>query len=137
MQHDNQLANKRQPGGEVEKRQWHIARWRWHVKRIRGGSGAKTGAPQQPAGKQEVKWRGGVSGQGAAEHQEDKRRQRCSERHHNNQPANKRQKGGRRQRIKRWQCLESWWCLAMTRAAVTSVDTLAETSAAMAAGGVH
>ncbi len=44
MQHNNQPANKRQPGGKVEKRQWRIARWRRRIKRTRGGGGAKIGA---------------------------------------------------------------------------------------------
>ena len=66
--------------------------------RGRGGSGggATTGAMQQPTGKQEVNgrggvqeanWRGGVSGQVAAERQEDERRRRCNMvRCHGNQP---------------------------------------------------
>jgi hypothetical protein len=42
VQHDNQPANERQPGGEVDERQWHVTRLRWPIKRMRGGSGATT-----------------------------------------------------------------------------------------------
>jgi hypothetical protein len=54
MQHDNQSANKRQPGGEVDKRWQLLARQRRHIKRTRGGGSMTTGAMQQPADKQEA-----------------------------------------------------------------------------------
>jgi hypothetical protein len=54
MRHDNQLASERQPGGEVDKRWWCIARQRQRVERTRGGGGVTTEAMQQPAGKQEA-----------------------------------------------------------------------------------
>jgi hypothetical protein len=44
IQHDNQPANERQPGGEVDKRWRCIARQRQHVERTRGGGGSTTGA---------------------------------------------------------------------------------------------
>jgi hypothetical protein len=124
IRHDNQPANKRQLGGEVDKRRQHVARQRRCVERTRGVGGATTGATQQPAGKQEANWKRGTRRQGALEHQEDKRQRRCNKRRCNNQPANKRQKGGRRQWTKRQQCHESWWRLKTTRAAVMLVDTL-------------
>ena len=60
----------------------------------RGGGGMTTGAMRQSAGKQEVfrggvheaNGRRGVSGQEAAERQEDKRRRRRDVRHRDNQP---------------------------------------------------
>jgi hypothetical protein len=94
MQHDNQPANKRQPGEEVDKRWWRVVRRRWHAKRTRGGGDTTTGATIQPAGEQEANCKGGISGQDAMERQEDKRRQRHNKRCYDNQPANKRQKGG-------------------------------------------
>jgi hypothetical protein len=44
MQYNNQPVNKRQLGGEVDKRQKRIASQRWRVERTRGDGGAITGA---------------------------------------------------------------------------------------------
>ncbi len=68
MRHDNRPANKKILGGELDKKWWRIARQRQCVKRTRGGGIAMTGVMQQPAGKQEANWRGGISRQEAAEH---------------------------------------------------------------------
>jgi hypothetical protein len=65
-----------------------------------------TGAMQQPAGKQEANWNGGISKQEVVECQEDERQRRHDKRHCDNQPENERQKGGRRQHTKRRRCLE-------------------------------
>jgi hypothetical protein len=43
MQHDNQPAYERQPGGEVDKRQWRNARQMGCIERTRGGGSAKQG----------------------------------------------------------------------------------------------
>jgi hypothetical protein len=65
IQHNYQLANERQPGGEVDKRRRHIARWRRRIERTRGGSGAPKGAMQQPAPvEQKANGGEGISGQG-------------------------------------------------------------------------
>ncbi len=52
----------------------------------RGGGGATTGVTQQPAGEQEVNWRGGLCRQEGVDPQEDEKRQRCNKRHCDNQP---------------------------------------------------
>jgi hypothetical protein len=81
MQHDNKPANERQEAVAC----CDVEAVHQEDKRRQQ---CNTGVMQQPAGKQEANWRGGVSGQEAAEQQEDKRLQWCDKRHCGNQPAN-------------------------------------------------
>ena len=71
-------------------------RWRWRVKKMRGGGGITTGVTQQPAGKQEANGGGGICRQEAVDCQEDKKLQRCNERRCDNQPESPADK--------RWRC---------------------------------
>ncbi len=118
MQHDNLPANKRQPGGEVDKRWLSVARRRLHVERTIGGGSMTTEAMHnnQPENKRQT------GGKASADRVRwSIKRTRGSSCATRSIAATSKKTRGKGRICTSY--LESWWCLKTKRAAAMLVDT--------------